>query len=409
MHMPNLDADATAAEGPSSSRVPSPASTAVWERILERLADDLDAIVEDFLAELHASNLYQDNLVEIADLRHTAHETFRYLLDRMLDKPMSAHQRGAAKRLGIRRAGQAVQVEDLMAAIRLDFIVLWRRIRAMITPDETPVLVEHTEIILTTIETYIREVQLEFLAETARLARDARLASERHLARLLTSTQLTDSSLELIAQGLQVPLDGEFEVVVIHESAVLEAQEALADPLATGQILGYPYGSGYTLLQLTNAQTQPLSQVCRNFAGSYFTGVHGLAEVPPVVRSLSQLLEYKEDMIGQGVNHLVSIDELWPAALAATLRRLLPSFPEEHLRGLRQLPTAEAREVIASIQHYLSTGSIKATATRMDRHRNTIINRLKTFEDATGLDVKVPRDAVLATLVLAVAERQMHN
>src|SRR5690606_26119263 len=133
--------------------------------------------------------------------------------------PMTEHQQQAAKRLGVRRARQKIQLESLMDAIRLDFVVLWRRIRAIMRDEEMPVLIEYTENILTTIEQYIREVQLEFLAETARIARDARLATERHMARLLTSRHLPQSGIEVIAQGLNVAADAEFEVVVLDESA----------------------------------------------------------------------------------------------------------------------------------------------------------------------------------------------
>lgn len=380
------------------------AATEMWQSMLQRVTDDLDAIVEDFLAELQGRNLYEHGRVEMTDLRHTAIETFRYLLDRMMGKPITKHQQQAAKRLGVRRARQEIHIEDLMAAIRLDFVVLWRRIRAAMQPDELPVLVDHAEIMLTTIERYIREVQLEFLAETARLARDARLATERHLARLLNSNHLTPASIELIAQSLRVAVDAQFEVVVINESAVLEVQETLADPLAAGQILGYPYASGYCLVQERRSDAESLVSRCRNYAGGYVTAVAGLAAVPDTVAALARLLEYQPEPPG-----LLNIDTLWPAAIADTMATLLPDFPQRLLADLEQLPTSERQEVVDTIDHFLDTGSIKTTAARVGRHRNTVINRLRSFEVATGLDVKIPRDAVLATLLLASPKMQMHK
>lgn len=379
------------------------ASAAAWQATLQRVADDIDLVVEDFLVELHGSSLYEDGLVEHADLRHTAHETFRYLLDQMMAKPMSAHQRGAAKRLGARRADQRVQLEDLMAAIRLDFIVLWRRMRTLMPVDQVPVLVDHTEILLTTIEYYIREVQLEFLAETARIARDARLATERHLARLLNTAQLSQPNIDHIAQGLGVDAEGRFEVVVVHENAVLDVQAALADQLATGQLLGYPYGSGYCIVQQTGTATG-LAVLCERFAGGYREDVAGLAAVPQVVASLHRLLEFHPDLVG-----LTALDQLWPAAVADTLTELLPDFPHRYLAGLHELPRTDRADVLVAIESFLTTGSVKETAEVIGRHRNTVINRLRTFETATGLDVKVPRDAVLATLVLSNPAMQMHK
>lgn len=381
-----------------------PASAAAWQALLQCVADDIDLVVEDFLAELRGSSLYEDGLVEHADLRHTAHETFRYLLDAMMHKPMSAHQRGAAKRLGQRRADQRVQLEDLMAAIRMDFIVLWRRMRSIMSDDEIPVLVDHTEVLLTVIEHYIREVQLEFLAETARMARDARLATERHLARLLNTTELSPAATDHIAQGLNVPVDGDFEVVVIHETSALDVQEALADPLATGQLLGYSFGSGYCLIQLTEGATTQVSELCARYAGGYLLEVKGLAQVPAAVSSLSGLLEHHSELPG-----LQRIDQLWPTAVAATLAGLLPDFPDRYIAGLQELPAAELADVVDAIRSFLDTGSVKDTSVAIGRHRNTVINRLRTFETATGLDVKIPRHAVLATLVLASLAGQMHK
>ncbi|GAA4115099.1 helix-turn-helix domain-containing protein [Enteractinococcus coprophilus] len=377
---------------------------ASWQTIVQRVADDLESIVEEFLTELHGRGVYEDGQVESTDLRHTAIETFRYLLDRIMGKPLTEHQQHAARRLGVRRARQKVQIEDLMAAIRLDFVVLWRRIRATMAPDELPVLVDHTETMLTTIERYIREVQLEFLAETARIARDARLATERHMARLLNTSQLTPASLEVIAQGLSVQVNAEFEVVVINESAVLEVQEALAEPLAAGKILGYPYRSGYCLIQQRTSHGASLVRLSHNYAGAYVPRTTGLEAVPNAVAALTRLLEYQPEL-----NELVSIETLWPTAISDTLSSLLPGFPDSFLAGLKHLPPGELDDVITTISQFLETGSIKDTAVRVDRHRNTVINRLRSFEAATGLDVKIPRDAVLAALVLASPKMQMHN
>ena len=403
MHMHNDIRPAESNPGDSHQDI-NVAVDVTWQAILGRIADDLDSLVEDFLDELEGRSLYEEGLVEAADLRHTAIETFRYLLDRMMDKPMTEHQQQAAKRLGVRRARQKIQLESLMDAIRLDFVVLWRRIRAIMRDEEMPVLIEYTENILTTIEQYIREVQLEFLAETARIARDARLATERHMARLLTSRQLPQSGIEVIAQGLNVAADAEFEVVVLDESAVLHIQDVLADQLAAGHILGYPYGAGYCLLQQSGAAAKSLVRLCRPYAGGYVTGVSGLAEVPAAVAALDRLLQHQTELAG-----LLSIETLWPAAIAETLTTLLPGFPDRFLSGLDQVPPVERQEVLTTIHHFLDTGSIKATATRVSRHRNTVINRLRSFEQATGLDIKIPRDAVLATLLLASPKGQMHK
>jgi DNA-binding PucR family transcriptional regulator len=49
----------------------------------------------------------------------------------------------------------------------------------------------------------------------------------------------------------------------------------------------------------------------------------------------------------------------------------------------------------------MRTGSIKEVGDALFLHRNTVFKRLRSFHELTGLDVTVPRDAVIAMVLIS--------
>ncbi len=54
-----------------------------------------------------------------------------------------------------------------------------------------------------------------------------------------------------------------------------------------------------------------------------------------------------------------------------------------------------------TVRAFLDSGSIKVTSAVMECHRNTVVNRLRTFQELTGLDMTVPTQAALAVVLLS--------
>ncbi|WP_237449895.1 helix-turn-helix domain-containing protein [Nocardiopsis alba] len=63
-------------------------------------------------------------------------------------------------------------------------------------------------------------------------------------------------------------------------------------------------------------------------------------------------------------------------------------------------PDARAR-LLETLAHYTATGSVKAAAASLYCHRNTVVNRLQTFREVTGLDLTVPSQAARALVLFA--------
>ena len=53
-----------------------------------------------------------------------------------------------------------------------------------------------------------------------------------------------------------------------------------------------------------------------------------------------------------------------------------------------------------TVRTYGSCGSVQQTAARLYCHRNTVVHRLRRFQELTGCSPTVPRQAALALLAL---------
>ena len=65
---------------------------------------------------------------------------------------------------------------------------------------------------------------------------------------------------------------------------------------------------------------------------------------------------------------------------------------------LQRLRAPDRRTLVTTVLGYLELGSVSAVAEREFCHRNTVLNRLRRFEELTGLDVTVPDDAAIVVL-----------
>jgi DNA-binding PucR family transcriptional regulator len=82
-----------------------------------------------------------------------------------------------------------------------------------------------------------------------------------------------------------------------------------------------------------------------------------------------------------------------------------------HLADVLSAALAPAREperarLLETLRVHLDgDGSPAGTARVLYRHRNTVLNHLRRFEELTGLDLSRPRDLATAVLALRAAHR----
>lgn len=365
-----------------------------WVALVDRLDDEMDGIVDDFVQAFGERSLYDRDAVPAHDLRDTADATLRMLVARMAGRTPTEDEAALATTLGVRRARQGVPLDALLEAVRLDFRVLWRWLQRLAGDAQRAALVDQVEWVLTVVEQYVGEVQQSFLRETAAMQRDARLATERHLARLLSGDAPSATAVEGIAQGLGVAADAEFDLIAVPVDRIELAQRAAAAALAAGAVFGHSHGDAYCLFWVRGEER--LTDELAELPGVHLQRLAGLSAVAGGARTALALLTTTP-----APQRLVGIDELWPVVAAGRLAELVPGFVELRLAPLLELTDYQRDAIVETVRAFLETGSVHATSKRVFCHRNTVLNRLAAFRERTGLDVQVPVDAALAHVLLA--------
>ncbi|MEW2481817.1 helix-turn-helix domain-containing protein [Mycobacterium sp. NPDC049093] len=78
----------------------------------------------------------------------------------------------------------------------------------------------------------------------------------------------------------------------------------------------------------------------------------------------------------------------------------------EDLRGYVLGPLDEVHDcelIVETIQVFAGSGSVSDTASALYCHRNTVMNRIRRFEEATGISLRSPRSLAMVQLCLLPA------
>ncbi|MFE1167967.1 helix-turn-helix domain-containing protein [Nocardiopsis sp. NPDC058789] len=376
--------------------VPDGADAEAWARTLALLAADREALVDDFLRRLDGLGGYRERTVPDTDLRATASDTLDMLIRQIAGQPLPAHLVGLPVRLGRRRARQGVARERLLEAVRLDFRVLWAGLARAGGAGSADVLVQHAEEILTIVERYIGDVQVAFLEEQAVLLRDSRALTAQALSRLLNAGDRAAEVASEVAGTLGLPERGRFEVAFVTGLPRDEAWRRLVRDREHDPCLTWEFDEGTALVRESGGAGWP--PLPREVNGGRVSGADGLASVPAAVEAARVLARYARP------GELVQESRAWSALARDRIREALPGFGREHLRGMERLDPEHRARLVETLSHYAATGSVKETATSLYCHRNTVVNRLQAFREATGLDPTVPREAALALVLFAAPE-----
>lgn len=369
-----------------------------WLALVDELEKEVPLLVEEFLSELLSSGLYSGDLVSRKDLADSAAETFVFLIDR-LRSPLGAPDRHLiARRLGRLRARQGVAMQDLVDAVQLDFPVLWRRLRLHAGEERMGVLIDHVERVHVVVDRYSFSVREEFIRESARIAQNVSIANQRHLARLFAEGPVSADVLGDVATGLGVDVDASYELAVISPEHVSAVRPAIGDDLADGTLFAHEIGPTLAVLRPPD-KARPLDAMIGDCAGVLFSDVQGLAAVRVTARGAVEMLRSHPEL-----SRLHPYADLLPGAVLRHIRgRMVPGFLRDESDAIGALVQDESDQLVSTVRTFLGTGTVKATASAMYCHRNTVVNRLNSFARITGLDVTRPADAGIVHLLLPVA------
>lgn len=372
-----------------------------WRSLLSALLTREDVLAASFLEQVESVPGYASSQVPAEELTTTAVDSYRHLLLQLLDVPLPQDLQGLAEDLGRRRARQGVPLEDLAAAIRLDFPVLWSALLWLARESDMEVLSAHVDRLWGVVDNYATRARVAYLAERAILARQA--ADEQYS--LLTSLFGTNGEQATVvaqtATALQIEPDAELWVVAAGP-AHMGAVAAAFDRLSNGgddspTFTRFDAGGVLCVFGVESpSATQALDGI--SVACGLTRHVAGLSALPAKARETAVV----DGLIPDGDQAPRTIQELWPRQVATTLAATFPAFLAELTSGIDQLPDGERRRVTDTVRVFLMTGSVQDTAERTFCHRNTVKNRLAQFTRSTGLDLHAPVDAAAAVIALEV-------
>ncbi len=112
------------------------------------------------------------------------------------------------------------------------------------------------------------------------------------------------------------------------------------------------------------------------------------------------------DSTPPGTREVVFLADDPPAAFIGGAPEIAHYFGTTLLAALEAPRPQERARLLETVRvHLEGDGSVTETAQRLFRHRNTVLNHLRRFEELTGLSLSRPRDIATALLALRAVRR----
>lgn len=371
-----------------------------WRELVAAMTSEVDALAETFLGTVGDIDGYRAGPVSEEQLRESARDSLALILSAVATDSTTTQLSSLPGELGRLRARQGVPGEDLVAAVQLDFGLLWSALLTRARDSDMAVLALHVENLWSVVDDYARAVQQSYLEERALLAATTRDEQRTYLAELLGPAGQSPRDVQNIARALGVEADAVFRVVVADAAASPHAHRAAARVTTLGEQLFVLNQPGRVVLlwpaPRSGGQQERQLQQLQGMAGGLVSDVAGLGAVPAATATAFEICR----TLRPDDNRLVTLAQAWTRVTKSQLDEQ-HGFSAALLAGLGTVPPSERDVIVETIRAYLATGSLSASAERLYCHRNTVLNRLGRFQKLTGLDVTIPDQAALALVALA--------
>ncbi|CAM5695273.1 hypothetical protein SGRIM128S_00303 [Streptomyces griseomycini] len=375
----------------------------VLHRAARVLLDDLPQLTDRLVAVLQEQEPVYRAAVE-EDPTATwqeVHRSLRHSISSLLD-PRGA--RDAARRcswkIGATRAEQGMPLDALLHAFRLGGSLVWQGLvdeTSRTAPEDVRLLV------------HVASDVWDFVDEHCTLVADAYRQTERQLAwrrenrvRLLAAALLDGTSriadLPEAAQALDLPEQGRYVVVAVgggRPTGCPGAQAVLGPGVRVHWHTGVEADYGIVLAEDGEEVVVPEEQppgVRVGISGE----VEGLAAVGEARRLADTALGLSPETGGT-----VRLTDHLPAALVVSSPELGAALVDRLLGPLEHLEPADAEVLLDTLATWLACdGSAQRASRRLYCHRNTVLNRLRRYEQLSGRSLSRPSDLVEVSLAL---------
>lgn len=331
------------------------------------------------------------------------HRSLRHSVSSLLDPSGtrdSAHR--CSWRIGVGRAEQGLPLDALLHAFRLGGSLVWQElvdVTSRTAPEDVRLLV------------HVAGDVWDFVDEHCTLVADAYRQTERRLAwrrenrvRLLAAALLDGTGriadLPETAQALGLPEQGRYVVVAVAGERSAEAVRALLPPSVRAHWHTGPETDHGIVLAEDGVVPVP-DQPPHGLRVGIGLPCDGLAGVGEARRLADTALRLCDD-----AGRTVRLADHLPEALVVSCPELAGLLVERAFGPLARLEPADADVLLDTLAAWLACdGSAQRASRGLYCHRNTVLNRLRRYEQLTGRSLSRPAD--LIEIALALTARRL--
>jgi hypothetical protein len=382
-------------------------------RILARVPGLADALVQMIEKENPAYRTMA--VVPGDDLWRSCHDNLTRILQLIARRPGdggtagSAQHYDAARATGRRRAEQGMPLDDVLRSFRLGGRLVWEALIDQAHADhlaDRDGLLDLATRVWEVIDATSAQVAAAYHAAEGELLRaDAQRMAVLWEGLLYGRAKDTAFAYE-VSQILCVPVEGRYAVVVADARPGKNKVARLRQQLAARDIVSVWQVRADSLVGLLALREPTLGYAL----GVLREALAGPAGVSLVARGLTEVdAAYQQAALARRTilgDHpdVAALGERLPDALLLSSPGLARQLVHRWLGGLLEMPAAERRLLLGTLQIWVATGgSVKHTADAAFCHRNTVLNRLQRMQAITGHDFTDPGCLVELKLALRAA------
>lgn len=372
-----------------------------WTAIVTELSERRVLLANRFLARVAQIPDYTTGLIAEDDVRQTATESLRLLVESMEEGRARQELLDFAGSLGARRARQGIPPESLISAVRLDFSIIWSDLLEICGPEDAPLLTARVEHVWRVVDEYGTQAHTSYLAERIRMAQEESHFKQEFISRLFGPTGQSADVAQTVAAALEVDAEGEFAIVAaVGEGAQALRAEATAGIRSKGYFLHQSGGMTFVFWQSARPARpgtvpEAMPAAFRPVACGLVEGIRGLRGVAAAGATASSLAQLLTDTDSGPL----TIDRGWARFAREQLRAAGLDIAADVERALAGCKLAERQRLEETVRAFIASGSVSDTADVLFCHRNTILNRLHRFRELTGIDLTIPAQS--ARMVVA--------
>lgn len=361
---------------------------------------DVEALVDRWSEQLSAIPVYQEGLVHYGLVRSDCRLVFQRLLAEIGGTNVSLDAENISERVGHSRALRGIPLSDVLAAIRLDFRVIWDALLVHLGTGDSLLLTESVPRIWEAVERHSQEVTKAYTLTQHGMTHAQQDENRLWFSRLIETDGANHVLNVRACESLGYRAQGEFTIIarsmlqdeplnLFNAEIVRRGHVSHCQPVEEGEII---------VAQLD----ENIDPTVAGWLGSIDSSlvslgpVAGVHLVPAGVRLVHAVATSLPLEVGT-----TTVEEHWPLAALCSPHESTRILRARYLDPLLKLPSSERQALETTAESYIETGSIAETARRGYFHRNTVTNRLEQIGGLTGLDLRRPRDA--ATWLLAKA------